>query len=183
VGWRLDECNGDIVPYDLPSGGRVYKALIEVTIGLTSAQADERGATGAQIPSLWPWPHQALIDTGSQDTHVKKAIVEHLGLEPVTDVEVLARRQDNRVTAGLPYHLHMSFGDGQGRDVTVVAGATEDIPHDVIIGSDLLIYCILSWNGPEGKFTISMPLQPPRFRRFGVVEGMPSCWCCARRWR
>lgn len=116
------------------------------------------------MPQPWPWPHQALIDTGSQDTHVKKAIVEHLGLEPVSDVEVLARRQDNRVTSGLPYRLHISFGDGPGRDVTVVAGATQDIPHDVIIGSDLLIHCILGWNGPEGKFTISMSLQLPRSR-------------------
>ena len=79
---RLDEYSGDIIPFDLESG-RVYKALMEITIGLTSAEADGRLAAGEQLPRPWPRPHQALIDTGSQHTHVKKDIVDHLGLEPV----------------------------------------------------------------------------------------------------
>jgi len=28
----------------------------------------------------------------------------------------------------------LSFGDGPGKDVIVVAGAAENIPHDMIIG-------------------------------------------------
>ncbi len=153
---RLDEYSGDIIPFDLESG-RVYKALMEITIGLTSAEADGRLAAGEQLPRPWPRPHQALIDTGSQHTHVKKDIVEHLGLEPVSDVKVPSRRPDGGVTFGLLYRVHISFGGGPGRDVTVVAGAALGVPHDVLIGTSLLTHCTLSWNGPEGTFTISMP--------------------------
>lgn len=153
----MNEYNGRITRFDLPSG-RVYKALVEVTIDLTSAQKSERMTAGEQLPKPWPWPHQALIDTGSQHTHVKKAIVDCLGLDPVSEDEILSRRLNEVVASGRLYRIHLSFGDGSGKDVTVVAGAAESIPHDMIIGSDLLIECILGWNGPEGTFAISMPL-------------------------
>jgi len=153
---RLDEYSGDIIPFDLESGS-VHKALMEITIGLASAEADGRLAAGEQLPRLWPRPHQALIDTGSQHTHVKKDIVDHLGLDPVSDVKVPSRRPDGGVTFGLLYRVHINFGDGPGRDVKVVAGAALGVPHDVLIGTTLLTHCTLSWNGPEGTFTISMP--------------------------
>jgi len=152
---RLDEYSGDIIAFDLESG-RVYKALMEITIGLTSAEADGRLAAGEQLPRPWPRPHQALIDTGSQHTHVKKDIVDHLGLDPVSDVKVPSRRPDGGVTFGLLYRVRISFGGGPGRDVKVVAGAAPGVPHDVLIGTTLLTHCTLSWNGPEGTFTISM---------------------------
>ena len=149
------DTRGDIIPFDLESG-RVYKALMEIVIGLTSAEVDGRLAAGEQLPQPWPRPHQALIDTGSQHTHVKKDIVEHLGLEPASDVEVPSRRPDGGVTFGHLYRVHISFGGGPGRDVSVVAGAALGVPHDVLIGTSLLTHCILSWNGPESTFTISM---------------------------
>jgi hypothetical protein len=161
----LNEYNGRITPFDLPSG-RVYKALVEVTISLTSAQKSERMTAGEQLPKPWPWPHQALIDTGSQHTHVKKAIVDCLGLDPVSEDEILSRRLNGAVASGRLYRIRLSFGDGSGKDVTVVAGAAESIPHDMIIGSDLLIDCILGWNGPEGTFGISMLLWQTSRRRW-----------------
>jgi predicted aspartyl protease len=152
----LDQYSGDIIPFDLESG-RVYKALMEVTIGLTVLQAESRRAAGEPLPKPWPRPHQALIDTGAQHTHIKKDIVERLGLEPISYVEVPSRDPNGRITFGIFYQLHISFGSGPGRDTTVVAGAALGVPHDVLIGTTLLKHCVLYWNGPAAKFTIRMP--------------------------
>ena len=171
----MNDCNGHIRSFDLPLPvGRVYKALIEVTIGLTVEQKDERIAAGERLPEPWPLPHQALIDTGSQHTHVKKAIVGHLGLEPISELEIGSSRLNGEVTFGRQYRVHLSCGDGLGKDVIVVAGAAESIPHDMIIGADFLIDYILVWNGPESVFTISLPLSRTSGRRGASSEKSPQ---------
>jgi predicted aspartyl protease len=150
----LDESSGDIIPFELPSG-RVYKALVMVTIGLTAAQAEARRASGSRLPRPLP-PYQALIDTGSQHTYVKNDIIKLLGLEPVSDLEIETRRQSGQITAGRLYDVNISFG-GPGKSISVVSPVPAGIPHDVLIGTTLLTYCLLSWDGPTGSFSIRIP--------------------------
>jgi predicted aspartyl protease len=151
---RLDEGGGDIIPFELPSG-RAYKALMMVIIGLTADQEETRRVSGSRLPRPLP-PYQALIDTGSQQTYVKRDIIELLGLEPVSDLEIETRRQSGQIAAGRLYDVNISFG-GAGKSISVVSPVPAGIPHDVLIGTTLLTYCLLSWDGPAGKFSIRIP--------------------------
>jgi predicted aspartyl protease len=101
-----------------------------------------------------PMPWQCLIDTGAQRTHVKEKVVNRLGILAVGGV--MTRDFDGNQILAHVYRVHLSFG-GPGKDIDVVAGGSPRVPHDVLIGADLLMHCILEWNGPEGTFTIRMP--------------------------
>lgn len=87
-----------------------------------------------------------LIDTGAQRTHVKEKVVNRLGILSVGDV--LTRDFDGNEIPTPVYRVHISFG-GPGKDIDVVAGGARGVPHDVLIGADLLMHCILEWNGPR----------------------------------
>jgi hypothetical protein len=77
---------------------------------------------------------------------VKEKVVNRLGILSVGDV--LTRDFDGNEIPTPVYRVHISFG-GPGKDIDVVAGGARGVPHDVLIGADLLMHCILEWNGPK----------------------------------
>jgi len=103
----------------------------------------------------------ALIDTGASCTCVDPAIIQALGLSPtgstlmftpstgaqghVTD-QFDASLQIYRTTQEPPLEIPI---------IAVVASALRVQGIDALIGRDVLQYCLLSYNGMEGFFTLA----------------------------
>ena len=163
-GSTADGCSEIIIDYG-PNG---YKAMVHAAIELTPEQAAGKQSAGEPLPSPMPLPWQCLMDTGAQRTHVKMPVVERLRIDPVgaTDVDLF----DGQVIEDAPvYRVHFSFTSppgsqpfytcpGQATDV--IAGAAPHIPHDVLLGMDILTRCMMEFDGPGKRFTIKMLPRP-----------------------
>ena len=155
---RLDGFGGDIANFEQYG----FKALTHVQVELTPKQLAAKTAAGDRLPAPSPFPWQCLIDTGAQRTHVKRDVVDRLGIRPVAEERV--RDFDGRVVMGRVYQVSLNFTSapgeevrvGSARTVEVIAGAAERIPHAVVLGMQTLMLCIVNIDGPAGQFTIQM---------------------------
>lgn len=133
--------------------------LINAVLRVTQARAD--ALTAAQQPIPQQQLVNALVDTGASCTCVDPAIIQALGLSPtgstlmftpstgaqghVTD-QFDASLQIYRTTQEPPLQIPI---------IAVVASDLRVQGIDALIGRDVLQYCLLSYNGSEGFFTLA----------------------------
>lgn len=160
---RLDGIGGRIIDF----GANGFKSLVCAQIELTPQQASEKEAAGDPLPVPLPFPWQCLIDTGAQRTHVKMDVVKRLQMEPIGATGV--RDFDGNVLPDAPvYRVNFRFtnppdeppASGPWYPVDVVAGAAPKIPHDVVLGMDILTRCTMVFDGPAMGFSIKMSSAP-----------------------
>ncbi|MGO9648226.1 MAG: retropepsin-like aspartic protease [Terriglobales bacterium] len=133
--------------------------IITAVLRVTQARADALVAAQQQVPPTQRM--NALVDTGASCTCVDPAIIRALGLSPtgstlmftpstgsqghVTD-QYDASLQIYRTTQEPPLEIPI---------IAVVASDLRVQGIDALIGRDVLQYCLLSYNGQEGFFTLA----------------------------
>ena len=124
-----------------------------MTLRVAQVIADQVIQAGGEVPE--PITGLALIDTGATLTCVDETAARQVGA-PVIDVTKMSSTSDTDVDAnvypisflltGLPTMLntHRAIGaDLQAHDLIL------------LIGRDLLQFCTLHYNGPNGAFTLA----------------------------
>jgi predicted aspartyl protease len=128
--------------------------IVQVTVGLMSAMAQQLTQQGTPIPGLVTG--LALIDTGASMTCIDAAAASKIGA-PVID-RVHMHSASHAATQANVYPVHFEIlGAGIHIDAPRCVGAALASQGLVmLIGRDMLANCTLFYNGPSGSFTLSM---------------------------
>lgn len=136
--------------------------ILPVQVDLPSALSTKLLLSGQTIPS--PVAGVALIDTGASHTCVDERTVQRLGLQPIN---VTTMRGATGSAPTCEYLARLTFPGTplQARDPASVLGVKLNGlaagnydgyqgPFIVLIGRDVLADCVLTYDGPQGTFTL-----------------------------
>jgi hypothetical protein len=132
--------------------------LVEVVVGLNTAQVQAMQAAGQPIPPFVRL--HALIDTGTDVTAVTPAALAPLGLTPSGTVQTIT-------AAGMVvvnyYEVSLTilrpgpaFAPGLARGMWTITEFLHSAPGlDVLVGMDVVSECLLIVDGPNQYFTLA----------------------------
>ncbi|HCU25967.1 MAG TPA: hypothetical protein DF383_13195, partial [Deltaproteobacteria bacterium] len=107
-----------------------------------------------KLPPTLPQSGIFLIDSGASATAVDDKLLRSLGLQPVNQVSV---KTPSGETNQFVYIARIEF-PGTSLPVlerTVVGCNLSDQEYCGLLGRDILQYCVLNLNGPDGSFSLS----------------------------
>lgn len=138
--------------------GRVSEAGLIVDLEVSQTPQERAALIDSGLPITAPVIIPALIDTGASESALDYTVVEGLRLEYWGSVPVLTSTTDpdgeNRDEYGAQFVLGR-----QPNSLILVTGviaanyATRG--YLALIGRDVLCYCVLTYYGPKGEFTLS----------------------------
>lgn len=133
--------------------------IITAVLRVTQARAD--ALTAAQQPVPPPQRMTALIDTGASCTCVDPAIIQALNLSPTGSTQMFtpstgaAGHTTDQHDASLQIYCMEQQAPLEIPIIAVVASSLRIQGIDALIGRDVLRYCLLSYNGQSGFFTLA----------------------------
>lgn len=137
-----------------PERLRVAGPALQVEIAVPAELAAALQAAELPIPA--PSVGLALIDTGASITSVDERVLQSLGLSPTGTVPV-ATPSATRVQQPV-YACVLSFPGAPLPPIPfneVVGSQLSGLGFSALIGRDILRFCQLVYNGPEGFWTIA----------------------------
>ena len=126
--------------------------LLAVEINVPQSLANILTSQGASLPQ--PVTGNALVDTGATSCCVEESLVQGLGLQPISQVNVCGQ-------SGLKlqnvYLARMSFPGSPIPILELPLIGVQMTGQNLIslIGRDVLRHCVLVYNGPMGSYTIA----------------------------
>lgn len=140
----------------LTNGAPIVNAVLRVT----PARADALTAAGQTVPQQQSMV--ALIDTGASCTCVDPAIITALGLvatgvatiyTPSTGTQV---HTTDQYDASIQIYSSLQQPPLEIPVIPVIASVLKQSQGiDALIGRDVLVYCLLSYNGQSGFYTLA----------------------------
>jgi hypothetical protein len=135
--------------------------LLLAVLSVTQARADALGS--AQPPQQIPQPQRmnALVDTGASCTCVDPAIIQALGLTATGSTLMFTPstgaqgHTTDQFDAKLQIYCAPQQAPLEIPVIGVVASSLRIQGIDALIGRDVLQYCLLSYNGASGFFTLA----------------------------
>ena len=135
-------------------------ALLAAGIGISEARRTALKDAGQTIPKIVPI--QAIIDTGASATCVDPSVVQTLNLTPTGNAPVVTPSTGNQPVNADQYDVSLIVPAGQNQVPFYIANLpvlcmellTSQGFH-ALIGRDVLIQCIFSYNGTAGWFTLA----------------------------
>jgi hypothetical protein len=140
--------------------------ILEVAVTLPWEQEEEFGRCGVSSPP--PAVGIGFIDTGATYTGIDQAVIKELRLQP-TGVDKGFATATGRRTVKPTYAVRVIFPGTSFPDFPVATasphglGRLPFLPMEitgrvvVILGRDFLANYVFTYDGPDGKFTLSRP--------------------------
>jgi hypothetical protein len=135
---------------------------LAVQIEVTGIIADQFQKTGHPIPV--PVCGHVMIDTGSPITAIDFTVIKKLELEPIgftaNEIGYGAEKKKREIYTVRVVFPDINFGpldpwDVPGIDLMPITYPKSSIQTIMIIGRDLLKNFVLTYDGPEGTFTLT----------------------------
>jgi hypothetical protein len=125
---------------------------LTVQVGISNVLMDIFTRDGIPIPP--PISLNALIDTGATDSIISIGKINSLGLNPVNAQPVIGVGH-TKPTHYPMYRVGMSLFGVEYYDTTVTV-LPINIPYNTecLIGRDILLRCLFTYNGPGGSFSL-----------------------------
>jgi predicted aspartyl protease len=139
----------------LTNNAPILFAVLEVT----QARGKALAASGQPIPKRQVM--NALVDTGASCTCVDPAIIQALGLTPTGSTQMYTpstgaqAHVTDQYDASLKIYCTMEQAPLEIPVIAVVASDLRVQGIDALIGRDVLKFCLLSYNGDQGSFTLA----------------------------
>jgi hypothetical protein len=133
--------------------------LLTAVLRVTQARADALTAAQQPVPPMQRMI--ALVDTGASCTCVDPAIIQALALSPTGSTQMFTPSTGaqghitDQYDAGLQIYCAMTQAPLEIPIIAVVASDLRVQGIDALIGRDVLQYCLLSYNGQSGFFTLA----------------------------
>lgn len=133
--------------------------IILAVLSVIQARADALTAANLPVPPVQRM--NALIDTGASCTCVDPAIITALGLSPTGTTQMFTPstgaqgHTTDQYDANLKIYCTMQQAPLEIPVIAVVAAELRVQGIDALIGRDVLAYCLLSYNGTSGFFTLA----------------------------
>lgn len=131
--------------------GRDGPAL-QVEIGIPSKLAEVLEKAGKPIPP--PHPGLALLDTGASISGVDRAILQALGVPPVSTTKVVTPSGEEEQFI-YPCRITFPGTPIPPLDLNAVTGGNPLPGFAALIGRDLLQHFLLIYNGVDGFWTLA----------------------------
>lgn len=134
--------------------------IVRAFIGVSFARREVLAAESKAAPN--PVPIFALIDTGASNTRVDPSILKQLALSPTGQVSVNTPSTGSATVVTDQYDV-IIFIPGAiethlplvRQNVGVILSGLVQQGIHALIGRDVLAECLLTYNGPNGTFTLS----------------------------
>jgi predicted aspartyl protease len=139
----------------LTNNAPILLAVLEVAQARAKALAD----AGQPIPQMQVM--QALVDTGASCTCVDPAIIQALGLTPTGSTHIFTPSTGaqghltDQYDASLKIYCTMEQAPLEIPVMAIVASDLRVQGIDALIGRDVLKFCLLSYDGQSGFFTLA----------------------------
>jgi len=139
----------------IANNGPVLVAVLNVTQSRASALA----AAGQPVPPMQRL--SALVDTEASCTCVDPEIIQTLGLTPTGSTTILTPstgatgHTTDQYDASLQIYHTTEESPLSIPVIAIVASVLRVQGIDALIGRDVLKYCLLSYNGQSGFFTLA----------------------------
>lgn len=150
---RLGQAAQQQYAQDVAERLRETGAIIDVTIGIPEALADQLSAQGQNVPP--PQTVKGMVDTGASISTVSDAVAAAAGLQQIGSVPIggvggTSERPIVSASFMLPDYGNLTVDPLQVAVVTVPAPGFE-----ILIGRDLLKALHLDYQGPAGLFNLT----------------------------
>jgi hypothetical protein len=143
------------------------RAIVELYVGMADVQAGPLRELGVAVSP--PRRVRALVDTGAGRSFVMESVLEGMGLSPVGDIAVHSATTGGEPETAPLYVVDLDLaGDVTGRVAPslAVVGGKDLIPTggEALLGRDVLTGCVLTYDGPAGRYTLLLPgpEEPPQ---------------------
>lgn len=146
-----------------PQNLQIIGPLLQVEVSVASALAQHLASQGQPLPA--PVSGWALVDTGATSTCVHETVIAGLGANPIGVAttgtahgpvqRALYAARLNFPAEGFNLEFSSVIGvdlAGQSPPETKEAGR---LPLIALVGRDILMGCVFTYNGPGGFFTLS----------------------------
>jgi Aspartyl protease len=139
----------------LTNGSPIVIAVLRVT----QARADALAAANLAVPPLQRMT--ALVDTGASCTCVDPAIIQALGLSPTGSTLMFTPSTGAQGVVTDQYDASLQIyctAQQAPLEIPIIAVVSSNLRVqgiDAIVGRDVLQYCLLSYNGASGFFTLA----------------------------
>lgn len=133
--------------------------MITAVLKVVQARADALAAAGLPVPPIQRMT--ALIDTGASCSCVDPAVIQALGLAPTGSTLMFTPSTGaqghltDQYDASLQIYCTMQQAPLEIPVIGVVASDLRVQGIDALIGRDVLQYCLFSYNGQSGFFTLA----------------------------
>lgn len=129
--------------------------LVEIAVAVSRAEVAAREKIGVMIQD--PVQSFGLIDTGSDGTFLHSLIIAYLGLQTVGVISVTSHGGTENVPL---VRAALSFTHDGGKtafhEFVVARGDALRPGVQLLIGRDILQHCSLGYDGPAGKFQLTI---------------------------
>ena len=98
---------------------------------------------------------QALLDTGADQSVIPERIARNLQLQKTRDKPVMVIDFEGKTSRRFEYSAEIEIRGIPGTKIVAVIGGQSD--DDACIGRDLLNDLVITLNGPNGLFEVSIP--------------------------
>jgi hypothetical protein len=133
--------------------------IVDVLVNLDAGLLLPRRARGQDCD---PAQVKGIPDTGSNVTGVRPAVLAQLGIQPTslggTTTGVGGTVEVRLYRVSLHVYDASNLAMGMFTNPSVVAmELPPHLDHDVLIGMDVLLGCVLTVDGPARRFTLDFP--------------------------
>jgi predicted aspartyl protease len=125
--------------------------VIEVQVGMTSAEETAARAVGDPVPA--PLTVAALIDTGASHTVLQQNLAAQLGLKPVSSSAF--RTASSASAVYHQYTIRLFFPHGVEIEVLAVEMPLQGQHIQCLLGRDVLADGVLVYLGQSNMFSLS----------------------------
>lgn len=143
-----------ILNLEVDVGGRL---VVDLYVGVTAAEAESLGGEDQLRPAVRQV--RALVDTGAGQTLIGRAVLEQLGLMPVSEVTLHSATTGRDPVNAAAYAVELSLAGetlGLVASELKVVGAEHlsGLGVEALLGRDILSRGLLIFNGPRRQFTL-----------------------------
>jgi hypothetical protein len=126
--------------------------LLQVQISVPSSLGKIESVKNQRTPS--PQSGSALVDTGASCCCVEDAVLRQLNLQPIRETPMSGATGNRTLNV---YHARLTFPGTPMAPIEMdVVGVHMNQPGIIcLFGRDILRYCVLIYNGPQGSYTIA----------------------------
>lgn len=133
--------------------------LVDVLVNLDASLLLPQRAQGQVCD---PAQVQGILDTGSNITGVKETVLAQLGIHPIqlrrstTGIGGSVQVRLSQVSLHIYDPANLALGMFTEPSLTVME-LPAHVDHDVLIGMDMLLGCVLTVDGPARRFMLDFP--------------------------
>lgn len=133
--------------------------LVKAVLRVTKARADALTAAGQPVPKQRIM--NALIDTGASCTCIDPTIIKALELAPTGKATIFTPSTGDKAHTTDQYDASLQIyktSQDPPLEIPVIAVIASELKVqgiDALIGRDVLTYCLLSYDGQAGSYTLA----------------------------